>query len=233
MGREVHRQATVYIDKLDGHLWSHEDIEHLRDEAAIMRRKAKYAKAYTAGLPMTRWPERYATYDVVISRVCRTQPQIQDLILAIPGLANELLQARFVVNGMMTKEQYAQWGDFPFLELDLSYNLAQKLAFRLQEAGAWANVIPTVYREPQFPFSTAQMLAEQVIKERHESVAPNELLGPVGLYRWLWTPYWIFSASSPAAPPEPGYLFAYIDNIDGHVWTYDEERLFIREGTLT
>ncbi|GCE23182.1 hypothetical protein [Dictyobacter kobayashii] len=218
------------MDKLDEHLWSREDLRHLNDESTVIKRKKRYAEAYAAGLPMTRWPERYDTYDLAISGFCHTQPHLQDLLQSIPQLTDEWLQAHIMKNERMA-ESYEQWIVFPFLKLDLPYELAKTLALRLQEAGAWANYIPSIYREPQIPLSEALLMAEPIIMEQHKRVIPNEPLGPVKLVEWLWTPYWLLGTFSRALY-EQNYLYAYIDKVDGHIWTRDEQQLYSREGKL-
>ncbi|GCE23119.1 hypothetical protein KDK_69190 [Dictyobacter kobayashii] len=226
---------SVSVDKLDGHLWSSEELQHLYDESRLIRRKLAYAKACAAGLPMTRWQERFDSYDIVISRRCRTWPQLQELISVIPELANPHVQAYFLGDRTIPEEQLRHFRDLPFLGLALSYELAGQLAQRLQEAGAQANRIPIEYREPRIRLQEAHVLAEQEIMDLHEKAVPHDTLGPVELSEWQWTPYWVFEARSPeliAKGHIPGRLFAHIDKLDGHVWTFDEMYLFIGQGTI-
>lgn len=227
--------SFFFVDKLDGHFWSDENFRLLYYERRLMRRKAKYTKAYISGVPMTRWPEKYTTYDLVFSRMCLTQPDVQKLLQDLPQLADSPMRAHLVPNGSMTEEEVLHFRDFPFLEVALSYEEAKKLALRLQEAGAYVNYIPVAYREISVPLPEAQIRAEQLIREIHEKVVPQDTLGPVQLEKWLWRPYWTFSASSPeliARGNVPGPIFALIDKVDGHIWERDEMFLFNSESML-
>lgn len=244
----------AHVDKLDGHLCQEAERSFLYAEEHAIRLAFKQSRARAAGLPMTRWHENYRTYDIRIRELCRTAPKLDDFFDEIPALRDEAMQRLLLLSGdAYTPEQnafykvepFANEGSFmqkvvycsvsPFLRLNLSYELAGRLAMRLQQAGAWANRLPIEYRDPPITLQQAELLAQERLVAIKATRFPNKPVGSVQVNpNWpLWEPYWLFMASSEELEAKgyiPGYISISVDKIDGHSWDFDERYLFIDGG---
>jgi hypothetical protein len=66
----------LHIDTVDGHLWSQEEIAHMKCEQDQLRFDSLYRRAREAQLPLLSWPELFQTYDIYRAQGCRTLPDL-------------------------------------------------------------------------------------------------------------------------------------------------------------
>ncbi len=211
----------AYVDKVDGHLWSQQNLEHLYDETHMIQLELLREKAQVAQLPITRWTELFKTYDLFLRRGSQTLPNLDDLAGKIPSLRDPILLKRIV-----------QHPSGPgFLGLDLPYDVALSLQQCLKTTGAEGFRLPAAYRSPRLTIEQAQAIAQADIDEQKQKYDPNEILLPIEFLGEREV-CWEFRGTTARLDGEgqEGYgLYAQVDKVDGHIWTSDEMTLFHQE----
>jgi|GEM_PF-2489922 hypothetical protein len=130
--------------------------------------------------------------------------------------------------------QYKMRQEHPgFLGLNISEALAKTLLARLRETGADGEVIAAAYHEPLISVDEAAVFAERYIERRRQERFPAYDFEPARHWRQGDRPrWWGFFAPSPKLQDEghiPGAIFASVDKLDGHIWTYEEQEQLARE----
>lgn len=153
-------------------------------------------------------------YDIYLSMGGRALPDLNDLMRAVPALAEPQMQQKIV-------QRSPKPG---FLGLDLTSDQAKTLMQRLKAQKAVGYPVPSAYRQPKITIEQATPIATQAIEQLHKAHIPEHTLGPV-LLRKDEPACWTFGAVSEEWVKEgriPGVLFASVDKLDGHVWKAEE-----------
>lgn len=154
-------------------------------------------------------------YDLYLARRCSSLPNFDGLKEQISIVTYPVFQQWITTQGSAAPG---------FLQLDLSYTLAEALLQRLQAAGAMGMVVQAAYRRPNITRDEARLLAEKAIEELGRKRFAAYTFAPAVFYSEQ-PQTWVFTAPSEQLLAEgyiPGALFAEVDKLDGHIWP-DEE----------
>lgn len=159
-------------------------------------------------------PNQAAQYDIYLALGCETPPDLGGLEGLVSALSDAAMRARLLKRSPGPG----------FLGLALDEQTARALFARLRAAGAHGEVLNAAYRQPRVTRDAARAIAERDLPTRAASAFPGYPFNAVTLRRE--EPRWyIFSMISPRLVSEfhvPGGVLAYVDKLDGHVWSRDE-----------
>lgn len=154
-------------------------------------------------------------YDIYLFTCCRTLPDLDDLIEMIPFLEEPGVQARLLDCSHVPGE----------LGLDLPLQLAQQLLERFCVVKSEGYLFPSAYHSPKVSAEQAFEIARQWM-EHYQQEHPDDTIGPTTFFLRRETPVcWVFAATSEKLMKEdriPGVIFAHVDKLDGHVWSWEE-----------
>jgi hypothetical protein len=208
-------RVYVHVDKLDGHIWQKQDLEHTWEISYFLGHRARKSHVPYSVPP---FPDNLQqTYDIYLVRGATQLPALDDLIDTAPERQEPALQQQ------MTQRQ------MQLLQIALPAEKALGLLRRLEVEGAWGSLLSSAYRHPQISLEQAAPIAEEAILERQAAQRPADTLGPLRFFReepCCWT----FGAPSEQFIREgriPGLVFASVDKLDGHVWKSEEFERFL------
>jgi hypothetical protein len=166
--------------------------------------------------PSVKKEQALMDYDIYLTTVCLTSPDIGDLREAIPALNGHDLQTKLMPYPPPQEKHPPKPG---FLGLNLAETLARELFARLAAAGAHGEVLLAAYREPQITQEQASEIAEQ---ERLHRYPPDDY-EPVRLWLSHDPRWWIFTAYTKKFRERKtvvigsGGPLIYVDKVDGHL----------------
>lgn len=159
-------------------------------------------------------PNQATHYDVYLAIGCENPPDLSGLEGQIAALADTAMRASLLKRSPGPG----------FLGLAVEELAARGLFARLQAAGAHGEVLDAAYRQPRVTRDAARAIAERDLPPRAAAAFPGYPFNDVTLRRE--EPRWyLFSMISPRLVSEfhvPGGVLAYVDKLDGHVWSRDE-----------